>query len=194
MELTAGYNVPWLERTFMKTFKTLLVCLVLGGVYFYNTNWFQSFFLYERFNQSIADVPFDVTKNGKTISIPLKYKFNTCYELSVAVPDKNLFHDGIVGPGSLNYRFISRGKVIEKGITFPPARQHTSLYQGVSLINILVFDLPFPGAGDDLTLELTVETPMTFLNEYSETIHCRIRTNYSAKIGGCFDEDLRALN
>ncbi|MBI9078585.1 MAG: hypothetical protein JEY79_02445 [Pseudodesulfovibrio sp.] len=175
----------------MKALKIFFICLVLGGLYFYNTNWFQSFFLYDRFYENIVYAPFDVTIKGETTFIPLKHKFNTCYELTVAVPDKNIFHDGLVGPGALRYRFISRGKTIAEGLTFPPARQHLTLYRGVTLIAILVFDLPFPGAGNDLSLELTVETPMTFLNEYSGKINCSIRPNYSAKAGRCYDEELK---
>ncbi|CCH48501.1 protein of unknown function [Pseudodesulfovibrio piezophilus C1TLV30] len=175
----------------MKGLKIFLICIVLGGVFVYNTNWFQSFFLYNRFLESIADVPFDVTKKGETISIPLKHKFNTCYELNVAVPDKNIFHDNIVGPGALRYRFVSGGKILAKGFTFPAVRQHLTLYRGVTLITILVFDLPTPGAGNDVSLELTVDTPMAFLNKYAGKIKCNIRPNYSAKAGGCYNEELR---
>lgn len=175
----------------MKGLIIFLLCLVLGGVFFYNSNWFQSFFLYDRFLENIVDIPFDVTKKGETISIPLKHKFNTCYELNVAVPDKNLYHDTTVGPGTLKYRFISGKQVVAEGLTFPPARQNFTLYRGVTLIAIMVFDLPIPGAGNDLTLELTVETPMAFLNEYAGKLKCSIRPNYSAKAGGCYDEELR---
>lgn len=174
----------------MKGLKVFLLCLVFGGVFFYNSNWFQSCFLYNRFYENIVDVPFDVTKQGETVSIPLKHKFNTCYELDVAVPDKNVFHDRIVGPGALRYRFISRGQVIEEGLTFPAEKNNVILYQGVSLIMLLVFDLPFPGAGSDVSLELTVDSPMAFLNEYAGKIRCSIRPNYSADNGGC-DERLR---
>lgn len=175
----------------MKGFKIVIICLVLGGVYFYNTNWFQSFFLYNRFYENIADVPFDVTEKGETISIPLKHKFNTCYELNVAVPEKNVFHNTPVGPGSLRYRFKSMGQVIAEGTTFPAERKNFTLYRGVTLITILVFDLPFPGAGRDLSLDLTVETPMAFLNDYKGKIQCSIRPDYSADRGGCSDEGLR---
>lgn len=174
----------------MKGLKIFLLCLVLGGVFFYNSNWFQSFFLYNRFYENIVDVPFDVTKKGETISISLKHKFNTCYELNVGVLDKYIFHRGTVGPGALRYRFISRGQVIKEGLTFPAERNNLTLYRGVTLITILVFDLPFPGAGSDVSLELTVDTPMTFLNEHAGKIKCSIRPNYSADRGGC-DEELR---
>jgi hypothetical protein len=131
-----------------------------------------------------------VTKKGETISISLKHKFYTCYELNVGVPDKYIFHRGIVGPGALRYRFISRGQIIKEGLTVPAELNHLTLYRGVTLITILVFDLPFPGAGSDVSLELTVDTPMTFLNEYAGKIRCSIRPNYSADRGGC-DEELR---
>lgn len=189
--IQSGDCCPPAKRTLMKGLKIFLVCLVLGGVYFYNSNWFQSFFLYNRFYENIADVPFEVTNKGEMISIPIKHKFNTCYELSVVVPDKNVFHDRLVGPGTFKFRFISKGKTLDEGFTYPPAPQHFTLYRGVTLIPILVFDLPFSGAGSDLSLELTVETPMTFLDGYAGRLKCSIRPNYSAEAGGCFDEELR---
>jgi hypothetical protein len=145
----------------------------------------------DRFHQDIFSAPFDVTRKGEVFSIPLKYKFRTCYSLALAVPDKNLYYGTPVGPGTLRYRFVSKGQIIAEGLTFPPARRHFARYREVTLINILVFDLPFPGAGNDLSLELTVETPMTFLNEYSGKINCSIRPNYSAKAGRCYDEELK---
>ncbi|SOB58919.1 conserved protein of unknown function [Pseudodesulfovibrio profundus] len=175
----------------MKNFKIILICIVLAGVYFYNTNWFQSFFLYERFYENIVDVPFDVTKKGETLSIPLNHKFSTCYELNVAVPEKNLYHNTPVGPGALKYKFISEGQVLAEGLTFPAERKNFTLYRGVSLITILVFDLPFPGSEEDLSLELTVDTPMTFLNEFQGKIRCSIRPNYSADRGGCYEGKMR---
>lgn len=173
----------------MKGSKIFLLCLLLAGVFLYNSNWFQSFFLYNRFYENIVDVPFDVTEKGETTTISLKHKFNTCYELNVGIPDKYIFHRGIVGPRALRYRFISRGKVIKEGLTFPAKQKNLTLYRGITLISVLVFDLPFPGAGsDDVSLELTVDTPMTFLNEYAGKIKCSIRPNYSAEEGAAMKD------
>lgn len=174
----------------MRKLLIVFLCMVAGGVYFYNTNWFQSFFMYGEYYQDIVDVPFDVTRTGATISIPLKHTYNTCYCLSIGVPDSKLFHRGFDGSGILAYRFISHNKILAKGSTAQPITRGT-LYRGVTYINLLVFDLPFPGAGNDLTLELTVQEPMEFLTRFKGALTCRIRPNYSAKVGGCYDEVLR---
>lgn len=175
----------------MRALWTILLCLVLAGTYFYNTNWFQSFFLHERFYEDICNIPFDVTQRGESISIPLKYKFKTCYSLAITVPDKDLFHDGNVGDGILKYRFLSRGRVIAEGYTRAPNDRHLMFYHGVTMINILVFDLPFPGTGNDLTLELEVKEPFEFLEPFAGKTTCQIEPDYIASFGKCYNEDLR---
>ena len=175
----------------MRILWIMLLCLVLSGVYFYNTNWFQSFFMYDRFYEDIYDESFDVTKKGKTITIPLKYKYKTCYSLAIAVPDKNIFHDRIAGYGLLSYKFISRNKVLAEGYTHAPTRRNLTLKQGVTSTHILVFDLPFPGADNDLVLHLEVQEPFAYLEPYSGKITCKINPNYIADFGKCYNEDLR---
>jgi hypothetical protein len=105
---------PGLSGHFMKVLLTISLCIILGGMYLYNTNWFQSSFLYKQFYQPICDTPFDATKKGKTLSIPLKYKYHTCYDLALTVPDKNVFHERLIGSGLLAYRFLSDGKVLSR--------------------------------------------------------------------------------
>ncbi len=167
----------------------ILFLLLAGGIYFYNTNWFQSTSK-DDFYDDICHVPFDVTKKGEKIAIPLKYKYNTCYSIAISVPDKNVFHNHIVGPGVLNYRFISNGRVLAEGCTPDHNKYRISFYQDISSIHILVFNLPFPGAGDDLTLELDVLEPMAFLNPYIGNIYCRIKPAYSTKFSLCYDKGL----
>ncbi|MDD3313684.1 hypothetical protein [Pseudodesulfovibrio sp.] len=167
------------------------LCIVAGGVYFYNTNWFQASFMSERFHRDIFNAPFDATKTGETITIPIKYTYSTCYGLAIAVPDSKLAHRGFEGDGFWAYRFMSGSKILAEGLTTQPDQRHRALYRGVTYITLLVFDLPFPDAGNDLTLELTVKKPMEFLARYKGVLTCRIRPNYSAKAGGCYDEELR---
>lgn len=108
----------------MKGLKIFLLCLVLGAVYFYNTNWFQAFFMGDRFHQEIYSASFDVTKKGEKLTIPIKYKIKTCYSLALEVPDNNLYHDTTAGQGVLRYRFVSKGQTIAEGLTPLPARRH----------------------------------------------------------------------
>lgn len=172
----------------------MLLCLVLGSMYLYNTNWFQSFFLYDRFYEDIYNAPFDVTKKGASISIPLKYKYRTCYRLAIAVPDKNIFHERRAGYGLLAYKFISKNKVLAEGYTHVPTRRDLMLKRGITSINILVFDLPFLGAGEDLTLHLEVREPFRDLEPYAGNINCKINPDYNADFGKCYNEDLKILN
>ena len=175
----------------MKVLWIMLLCLVFGGGYFYNTNWFQSFFLYDRFYEDIYNAPFDVTRKGASITVQLKYKYKTCYSLAVAVPDKDIFHDRIAGYGLLAYEFVSKGKVLAQGYTHAPTRRNLMLKDGVTSTNILVFDLPFPDASDDLALHLEVREPFRYLEPYAGKIRCKINPDYDAKLGKCYNEDLK---
>lgn len=173
----------------MRKVLIVFLCMVVGGVYFYNTDWFQSFFMYRKYYQDIVNIPFDATREGETISIPLKHTYRTCYSLSIGVPDSKLAHRGFDGDGVLAYRFISNDRVLAEGVTARPKRR--SLTGEITYINLMVFDLPFPGAGKDLTLELTVKEPMDFLTQFKGDLTCRVRPNYSSKKGECYDKVLR---
>lgn len=178
----------------MRNLKIFLLLFILGGILFYNSNWFQSAFLPERFYKDIFNAPFDVTKTGESISIPLKYTFKTCYAIEIAVPDKNLFHHDKSGNGILKYQFISNGRVIAEGLTHPPNSRHMRLYRGITSIILFVFDLPFNGEGDSLTLDIEVIEPMSFLEAFSGEIHCRVNPSYDAKLGKCHGEATRIVH
>jgi len=173
----------------MKYIAAFLIIILAGGIYIYNTTRFQALFK-DDFYDDICYMPFDVTKKDEKISIPLKYKYKTCYRLCIAVPDKNIAVKRISGPGVLNYRFVSNGRVLADGRTFEPNRRSLSFYLGISTIHILVFNLPFPGAGDDLTLELEVLEPMTFLEPYAGKIYCKINPDYNPKFCECYNKKL----
>jgi hypothetical protein len=111
--------------------------------------------------------------------------------LALTVPDKNVFHERKVGPGLLAYRFLSDGRILAEGLSYTPDKQNLGLRRNTSLISVLLFDLPFPGEGNTLVLELEVLEPFEFLKPYVGNIKCRITPDYDSKIGRCVNEDLR---
>ena len=173
----------------MKRSLIVFLCFVGVSVFIYKTDWFQSFFMHEKYYQDILNVPFEATQKGETITVSLKHTYRTCYGLSIGVPDSKLAHDGFEGNGALQYRFKSNGIVLAEGTTPRPKRR--SLKGGTTYIKLMVFDLPFQNAEDDLILELTVKEPMTFLSQFKGELTCRIRPNYSPINGECYDEVLR---
>ncbi|QGY39536.1 hypothetical protein GM415_05180 [Pseudodesulfovibrio cashew] len=178
----------------MKYLKITAVLLIVVGIYFFKSDWFQASFFPESYYKNTCFVPFDVTKEGNTITIPLKYTHSTCYSLAISVTDKDIFHDNIVGPGTLKYHFISKGQIIATGNTYMPNRRHLRLINGVTSINILVFNLPYRGAGKDLKLQLTVHEPFNFLSAYKEKTFCEISPDYNPKVGKCYNDTLMISN
>ena len=57
----------------MKYIAAFLIIILAGGIYIYNTTRFQALFKAD-FYDDICYMPFDVTKKGEKITIPLKYK------------------------------------------------------------------------------------------------------------------------
>ena len=173
----------------MKYIAAFLIIILAGVIYIYNTTRFQALFK-DDFYDDICYMPFDVTKKGEKITIPLKYKYKTCYSIAIAVGDRNIFHKRIVGHGILNYRFTSKGHALAEGRTFEAQKHNLMYYLGITSINILVFNLPFPGAGDDLTLELEVLEPMTFLEPYAGNTYCKINPDYDPMFCECYNKKL----
>jgi hypothetical protein len=173
--------------------KVLVILMVLsaGGVYFYNTNWFQAFFRNETFYETIADVPFDVLKKGERISIPLKYKYDTCYDVAVAVPGRELSDSRATGEGRLKYQFVSDGEILASGVTQPVVRRGWGGDDDVSIRPLMVFDLPFPEAPGDVILQLEVVEPFGFMQEYEGHTAIVINPDYTPKFDKCYHEDLR---
>ncbi len=92
--------------------------------------------------------------------------------------------------GQLRYTFKSQGQMLKQGVTRPLSRRHLGARNGHDLIVVLVFDLPFPNARNNLTLTLEVVTPFDFLNKYKEKIRCFINPDYEFKVDGCYHEGL----
>ena len=170
---------------------TLALVVIIGFVFFYNTIWFQSFFLYKEFYKNIVNVHFDVTQKDAVISIPIHYHYKTCYDLGVAVPESVFLHSDKTGKGKLGYKFISAGKLLADGITNPVSHFHWTGGDDFSKIVLMVFDLPFPGASSDLTLELEVIEPFSFMSKYKGQTSIIINPDYNADVGKCYNDKLR---
>ncbi len=157
----------------------------------YNNIQFQAAF-FSDFYDTIADVPFEVTEKGASVTIPLdKYKYKTCYDVAIAIPDWYLFANMKPNEkGQVKYAFKSNGRVLKEGLSLPLSRKNFGGREGHDLVELLVFDLPFPDAKEDLTLTLEVTTPFEFLKAYSKQIRCWINPDYSAKFNKCYNEDL----
>ncbi|QJB55827.1 hypothetical protein [Pseudodesulfovibrio sp. zrk46] len=175
----------------MKKAALFIIPLIMCAIYLYNTNQFQAFFASKSFYANIVDVPFDVTSKGKQTTLPLKHKFNTCYDLSIAIPGREALDSRYEGKGQLAYQFISEGTVIADGITQPVHAQKWTGNERASICKLMVFDLPFPKASDDLVLRLEVTEPFDFLQEHKDNTFIVIAPNYSSKFDECYDEDLR---
>lgn len=167
-----------------------LLIIIAGCAYFYNTMWFQSIFN-DSFYESLVDVPFNVLKKGEEITVPLKHKYKTCYEVGVAVPGRELSDSRKTGKGLLGYKFVFKGKILASGVTQPVVGQGWSGDDHISIRPLMVFDLPFPGAPGELVLTLEVIEPFSFMEKYKGETSIIIRPNYEPKVGKCYDEDLR---
>ena len=145
----------------------------------------------DSFYESLADVPFNILKKGEKKTVQLNGRYKTCYEVGIAVPGRELSDSRKTGKGLLGYQFASKGKILASGVTQPVVGQGWSGNDHISIRPLMVFDLPFPGASDELVLTLEVIEPFSFMKEYKGKTSIIIRPNYEPKVGKCYDEDLR---
>ncbi|WP_207263806.1 hypothetical protein [Desulfovibrio sp. Huiquan2017] len=169
---------------------TIVLIVAVGCAYYYNSIWFRSMFD-SSFYESIVEVPFDVLEKGERIAVPLTYEYKTCYAVGVAVPGRELANSRKTGAGRLSYKFISDGKILASGVTHPVVGHGWSGDDHNSIRPLMVFDLPFPGASQELMLSLEVVEPFSFMEGYKGRTLIVIRPNYEPKVGKCYDEDLR---
>ena len=174
----------------MKKFVLFLIAIVAVGIYFYNTIWFQSLFN-ESFYNSIVNIKLDVTKKGEKISVPLLFKYDSCYCLGIKIPGREASDSLLTGKGVLRYQFILNETVVTEGVTQPVTRRGWGGDDEVSIRKLMVFDLPLPYGSKELTLRLEVIEPFSFLDGYKGQTSIDIRPNYEPKAGKCYDEDLR---
>lgn len=170
---------------------SVLILVLLGSIYFYNTVWFQAMFMTDRFYKNIVEAPFDVFDIDTSISIPINYKYKTCYKLAIAVPGWEFSNSHGEGSGRLAYKFMSDGQVLAEGVTSALSRRGRGGRNGVSTLALLVFDLPFPGASGKVTLELKVVEPFSFMSEYKGRTFIVINPNYVPEFQECYNENLR---
>lgn len=172
--------------------RTILIAAltVTIGIYAYNTPLFRSIFVSDAFFADIIQIPFDVLNKDETVSIPLRYKYDTYYELEIVVPGRELSDAYATGKGRLLYRFISNGKTLATGKTRQVGRHNWGGDDAVSRLAIMTFDLPFEGESDDLILELRVIEPFAFMSKYKGSLSIAVSPAYSPKVGN-MHEDLR---
>ena len=169
--------------------------LVIGAaIYASNSLFFQAASRETR-PAPIHAAGFDALTEGEAVSIPLRFEQATCYALELAIPDSGpFFHEGFgrsTPVGSLSYRFSQGETTLAEGATAPPSAAALGLKaNGTTTMSLLVFDLPFDGAGEDATLHVTVAEPFAFLEPFAGTIQLRIASNYSQRLSGCLDEPL----
>ena len=174
----------------MRVIPLLTLIVIIGFIYIYNTNRFQSLFL-DDFYDDIAYIKFDVIRKNETISIPINHKYKTCYDLGITVPGKKFSAYPNEGPGQLRYKFISNGNLLIEGVTKRFSRHSIGGNDKHTILKLIVFDLPLRKQVDDLTIKLTVVEPFSFLEEYKGHTSIVINPNYSAKFGKCYNEKLR---
>ncbi len=142
----------------------------------YNTNFFQANFTPNQYYKPIFEAPFDPSKKGERLLIPITFKYRTEYELLISIPKDDImcFYNT---NGTLNYRFTSRGKILEEGRTKSPSKttSYSASSEGPLSAVLLRFNLPFPEAANDLVLVLEVVNPLTSFSKYSGSIMCIVR-------------------
>ncbi|WFS63400.1 hypothetical protein LF599_04345 [Pseudodesulfovibrio thermohalotolerans] len=174
----------------MKKLAAIVIIVFSGCLYLYNTIWFQSMFD-DAFYTNIVDIPFNITRKGEKITVPLKFKSTVCYSLAVKVPWREELNWDSEGKGLLKYRFFSGKNLITEGVTLPVSRHAWGGNDIFSWCKLMVFDLPFPHNPKNLTLNVEVIEPFSFLERYNGHTSLIIRPNYEPKIGACYNENLR---
>ena len=159
----------------MKRFAVIIsILIVIFSIYY--TNFFQAHFVSDQYYKNIFEGPFDVSQEGERLLIPISFKYKTEYDLLISIPKDDImcFYSE---KNDLNYRFTSKGKILEEGVTFPLS--DTSYYcassEGPLSATLLKFSLPFPEAEEDLVLVLEVVNPLTSFRKYSGSIICTVR-------------------
>lgn len=141
----------------------------------FNIEYISCCFFPNKFFSEIFNAKFDVTKAGNSITIPLKYNYDTVYGVFISVPDEAALWQIKQQQGICEYEIVSEGKILAKGKTFPPGTKRSIMNKGESSSLILELNLPYPGEKDDLYLNLKVVEPMLFLSKYKGKIACFVR-------------------
>ncbi|WP_051676957.1 hypothetical protein [Maridesulfovibrio frigidus] len=158
----------------MKRFAVIiLVLIVIYPIYY--TNFFQAHFVSDQYYKSIFESPFDVSKKGERLLIPIIFKYRTEYDLIISIPknDKKCFFSE---KNTLKYKFTSGGKILKEGVTYSPsnASHYSASREGPLSAILLTFNLPFHEAEDGLVLVLEVVKPLTSFRKYSGSIICTV--------------------
>lgn len=147
------------------------------------TNDFAAWFDTEKFYQPIYSADFDVM-NTKTITrAKLKQSYDVRHGFSLIIHAKHLGFQAFKDlDGSITYTFRSNGQILKSYTTAPPIYPLVYKFRKDAYrIPLFDFDLPFEGATGDLFLEVTLNSPITKLKEYRDSISCEISPFYSVK-------------
>ena len=174
----------------MRYLLALLLAVLLGFAYISSTIRFKSIF-HDDFYHYIVNTPFDVTQKNETVIIPISHKYDICHDLGIDIPGNKFGAYPKYGPGKLRYKFISKEEILADGIIDVLSTHSLGGMNENTTILLMVFDLPFKENIDNLTLELTVVEPFSFLEEYKGQTSIVINPNYSDKFDKCYNDELK---
>jgi len=166
----------------MKKLLILIILVVIAGWQLSKSNDFAVWFNTDNFYRPIFSAKFDVAEPGYTVRAQLSHRYDVTHGFFLEFPytdfDIDQFSDL---DGAILYTFSSKGVILKSERMAVPSRPMGGFKNGMRDLVLFTFDLPYAKGVHDLTLEVTLISPITGLLPYSDTVNCKVAPAYWPK-------------
>lgn len=126
------------------------------------------YMLIDDFTNPIYSESFDANAVGKTITIPLKNKYDLTHGLQLKINSDYDFEAVTLDPIVISYEFFSDGKVIDSGVVRKEVKGNILNYYREELLE---FKLPYKGLEVPVDLNITLLSPIEHLKDVKDTVY-----------------------
>ncbi|QJB55883.1 hypothetical protein [Pseudodesulfovibrio sp. zrk46] len=159
----------------------LFIIIALGYWANANRNELAVWFNTDSFYRPIYTGNINVLQSGSTIHAELKPSYDVRHGFFITFPCESVMPEFFSGlDGSIRYTFRAEGvELMSKAVSFP-SNPISGMNDDHCDIALFTFDLPFEGH-ESITLDVTIESPITKLAAYQKEMKCEVSPAYWPK-------------
>lgn len=166
----------------MKKIIFVIFLVAIAGWHLHKSNEFAVWFNSDNFYRPIYSAAFDIARPGFTVQAHLSQNYDVTHGFFLEFPCDSYDLRSVYDlDGIIRYTFWSKGVVLKSEQIPLPSRPMGGFKKGKRNFVLFTFELPYAKDVNNLTLEVTLLSPITQLLPYADSVKCKVAPAYWPK-------------